>query len=105
MLNFIPNDQLIGLRPSNWWTRNHDIDLIFGTFKWGYGNYQLMKDDSKLSFSRLKSNDSYYSFPIAELLTRRLKKMAQFISRIEGQFDFETPIKPSEPSSFSLEEK
>jgi|LauGreDrversion4_2_1035121.scaffolds.fasta_scaffold1626743_2 hypothetical protein len=64
-----------------------------------------MKDDPKLSFSKLKSNNSYYTFPVAELITRRLKKMAQFISRIEGTFDFETPIKPSEPSGFSLEEK
>jgi hypothetical protein len=76
LLNFIPNDQLIGMRPSNWWTRKHDIDLVYGTYKWGHGNYNMMKDDPKMSFSKLKTNDPYYAYPIAENMTRRLKKLA-----------------------------
>ena len=67
---------MLGIRPANWWTRKHDIDLIFGTFKWGYGNYNIIKEDPKLSFSKLKSGDSYYAYPLAENLTRRLKKLA-----------------------------
>ena len=44
-------------------------------------------------------------FPLAENITRRLKKLVQLISRIEGQFDFESITKPSEPTGFSAEEK
>lgn len=105
LLNFIPNDQLLGIRPTHWWTRKHDIDLMFGTFKWGYGNYNMLKDDPKLSFSKLKPNDSYYAFPQAENLTRRLKKLAQLVSRIDGNYDFESGIKASEPSGFTADEK
>ena len=32
--------------------------------------------DPKMSFSKLKTNDPYYAFPIAENMTRRLKKLA-----------------------------
>ena len=63
------------MRPSSWWLRKHDIDLILGTYKWGYGNYQVMREDPKLAFFRLNKNDSYYTFPLAENVTRRLKKL------------------------------
>jgi hypothetical protein len=43
-----------------------------------------MKEDPKLCFSKLKSNDPNYAYPIAELMTRRLKKLAQLISRVDG---------------------
>ena len=95
----------MGIRPSNWWTRKHDIDLVFGTFKWGYGNYNVIKEDPKLSFCKLKSNDSYYAYPLAENLTRRLKKLAQLISRVDGQYDFEGVLRASENSGFSFDEK
>jgi hypothetical protein len=64
-----------------------------------------MKEDPKLSFCKLKANDQYYTFPVAELLTRRLKKMAQLISRVDGQYDFETPARTGEHSGFTAEEK
>ncbi len=63
------------MRPSPWWTRKHDIDLIFGTYKWGYGNYQMMREDHKLSYCKIDKEDSYYMFPMAELITKRLKKL------------------------------
>lgn len=93
------------MRPSNWWTRRHDIDLVYGTYKWGHGNYNVMKDDPKMSFSKLKVNDPYYAYPIAENMTRRLKKMAQLISRVDGTYDFECTIKTGEPSGFATDEK
>lgn len=42
LLNMIPTSLLLGQRPSEWWTRSHDIDLIIGTYKHGYANYSLM---------------------------------------------------------------
>lgn len=64
-----------------------------------------MREDPKLCFSRLKSNDNYYAFPVSEMITKRLKKLAQLISRMDENFDFESPLKFSEPSGFNLEEK
>lgn len=45
MLNFIDTQMLLGQRPNVWWTREHDIDLIVGTFKYGYADYQSMRND------------------------------------------------------------
>ncbi|CDW85164.1 f y-rich n-terminus family protein [Stylonychia lemnae] len=105
LLNFISNDQLIGMRPATWWSRKHDIDLVLGTYKWGYGNYQMMREDPKLSYCKINRNDTNYMFPMAENITKRLKKLVQLVSRIEGEFDFEGQTKPSEHSGFSFEEK
>eukprot|EP00347_Sterkiella_histriomuscorum_P008410 403345198 len=105
LLNFISNDQLVGMKPAQWWTRRFDIDLILGTHKWGYGNYQVMREDQKLSYCKNPKNDPYYQFPQAEQVTKRLKKLVQLISRVEGEFDFDGQIKLSEHSGFNLEEK
>ncbi len=64
-----------------------------------------MKDDPKMSFSKLKTNDPYYNYPLAENMTRRLKKMAQLICRVDGSYDFECQIKTGESSGFSTDEK
>ena len=63
------------MRPSPWWTRRHDIDLFLGTYKWGYGNYQMMREDSKLSYCKINRSDGTYIFPMAENITKRLKKL------------------------------
>lgn len=89
------------MRPAPWWTRAHDVDLLRGTYKWGYGNYNMMRDDPKLCYSQLNKEDAYYMFPLAELVTKRLKKLIQLISRVEGDYDFESQTKPSEPTGFS----
>ena len=39
-----------GQRPSVWWAPRHDIDLLIGTYKYGYANYQAMRQDSELTF-------------------------------------------------------
>ena len=39
LLNFLPSSVFYGQRPSVWWTLRHDIDLLIGTYKYGYANY------------------------------------------------------------------
>lgn len=64
-----------------------------------------MREDQKLSYSKINRNDAYYAFPMAESVTKRLKKLVQLISRVEGEFDFDGQIKSSEHSGFNLDEK
>lgn len=93
MLNMIDTAMLLGQRPSIWWTRAHDIDLIVGTFKYGYANYQEMRDDKEFGFSLLEKMCPFTSFPNADTLTRRLKKLVSLIVRHEHTFkgfDFES---------------
>jgi hypothetical protein len=53
-LNFLPNHVFYGQRPSVWWSRKNDIDLLIGTYNYGYANYQLMRNDPQLSFHKLE---------------------------------------------------
>lgn len=50
LLNFMPNSFFYGQRPSVWWTQRHDIDLLYGTYKYGYASYSAMRADEQLSF-------------------------------------------------------
>jgi hypothetical protein len=54
LLNFLSNNHLQGQRPSVWWTRYHDIDLIVGTYRYGYANYQNMKGCEEFGFAELE---------------------------------------------------
>ena len=63
------------MKPSNYWDRRNDIDLIWGSCKYGLGSYPLMKEDPKSSFYFM-NKESTNGFPLAELVTRRLKKLA-----------------------------
>lgn len=54
LLNFLSNYNLQGQRPCVWWTRNHDIDLVVGTFRYGYANYQQMKGCDQFGFNDLE---------------------------------------------------
>lgn len=45
MLNFLPTQALQNAKPAPIWTRKHDIDLIFGTFDYGFANYDKMLQD------------------------------------------------------------
>jgi len=108
LLNFLPNHAFYGQRPSIWWTRSHDIDLLRGTYKYGYANYQLMRMDSKLSFSKLEKDSNFQDFPNADTITRRLKKLIQIIIKSEnnnGLISFEDSKNTKEPTGFTLEEK
>ena len=56
LLNFLSNYVLQGQRPSVWWTRYHDIDLIVGTYRYGYANYQNMKTCDEFGFADLEKS-------------------------------------------------
>ena len=43
LLNFLPTIVFYGQRPSVWWSLRHDIDLLIGTYKYGYANYSAMR--------------------------------------------------------------
>ena len=93
LLNYLSSLMLIGQRPSVWWTRQHDIDLIVGTCRFGYANYHAMKNYEEFGFGELEQTCSYQEFPNADTITRRLKKLIQLIVRHEqanGKFDFDT---------------
>lgn len=108
LLNFLPNHAFYGQRPSVWWTRTHDIDLLRGTYKHGYANYQLMRSDPKLSFSKLEKDSNFQEFPNADTITRRIKKLIQIIIKSEssnGIISFEDKKSLKEPTGFNLNEK
>eukprot|EP01022_Parablepharisma_sp_SALTPOND_P011955 TRINITY_DN1525_c0_g1_i1.p1 TRINITY_DN1525_c0_g1~~TRINITY_DN1525_c0_g1_i1.p1 ORF type:complete len:608 (+),score=36.09 TRINITY_DN1525_c0_g1_i1:754-2577(+) len=107
LLNFLPSSVFYGQRPSLWWTKRHDIDLIVGTYKYGYANYQLMRADTSLSFHKLEG--TYQEFPNADTITRRLKKLIQTIVKEQHnlhKLNFtESAASEDEPTGWSLEEK
>ena len=107
LLNNLPATAFYGQRPSAWWTRRHDIDLIIGTHKYGYANYTQMRIDKTLSFHLLENVEgSYQEFPNADNITRRLKKLVQMIGKqAESGFKFDSMENLIEPSGYNLLEK
>jgi hypothetical protein len=109
LLNFIPNEALFGQRPAVWWSRIHDVDLLRGTYKYGYANYQQMRLDPKFSFCKAENESTFQDFPIADNITRRLKKLIQIIVKIEsnngGAVSFEKASSNKESTGFTLNEK
>ena len=84
LLNFLPHSMFYGQRPSVWWTQRHDIDLLFGTYKYGYANYTAMRGDRKLSFYATEQVECQFNeFPYADNITRRLKKLVQIFGKSE----------------------
>ena len=79
LLWFLPNNLLFGQAPVSWWNKIHDIDLLRGTYKYGYANYVAIKSDKKYCFSTLDQNSLNKDFPSADSITRRLKKIIQII--------------------------
>ena len=76
LLNFLPSSVFYGQRPSVWWTLRHDIDLLYGTYKYGYATYNSMRSDTNLSFYKTELvQGQYQEFPNADNITRRLKKL------------------------------
>lgn len=43
LLYFLPCNYFYGQRPSVWWSTRHDVDLLYGTFKYGYACYTAMR--------------------------------------------------------------
>lgn len=62
--------QLATDKPSGWWQQCHDDDLLKGVHRHGYGNYQQIKDDWRLSWFEVDS-----AWPAPEKLTVRFKKL------------------------------
>ena len=86
LLNFLPPAVFYGQRPSVWWTPRHDIDLIIGTHRYGYANYQQMRQDPELSFQLTDQVGwQYQEYPQADNITRRLKKLVQIFGKPEYQ--------------------
>ena len=60
MLFMVPVEALHGMRPSSCWTLKHDIDLCFGCYKYGIGQYEEYFKDKELIFSlEKKGNDNF----------------------------------------------
>lgn len=91
-----------------WWTLRHDVDLIQGTYKYGYATYNLMRQDQNLSFfgTELVAGQ-YQEFPNADNITRRLKKLVQIFGKNEyyNNLTFEINMNEKEPTNLSLLEK
>lgn len=104
LLNFMSSANFYGQRPSAWWTRRHDIDLIRGTHNHGYANYTQMRNDPNLSFSAIDTDSSFKEFPSADTITRRLKKLMISIDRIED-FEFDKEQQLFEPTDWTTNEK
>ena len=91
-----------------WWTLRHDVDLIQGTYKYGYATYNLMRQDPNLSFHGTELVSGQYSeFPNADNITRRLKKLVQIFGKNEyhNNLSFEQNMSEKEPTNLSLQEK
>lgn len=56
LLNFLPNSLLYGQRPSVWWTKKHDTDLLRGVYKYGYANYSTIRHAKEYCFSELEKS-------------------------------------------------
>jgi len=72
LLNFLSNYQLQGQKPSVWWTRSHDIDLIVGTYRYGYANYHNMKNCDEFGFADLEKS---ITIPNDQICTSRISPM------------------------------
>lgn len=116
LLSFLPSFHLQGQKPSVWWTRLHDIDLLVGTFRHGYAMYDKMKSCEEFGFAELEKSMVlpylglyFQDFPNADTITRRLKKLILLIVRHEkeaGSFDFESKESiDNELDEFKTDEK
>ena len=98
----------MGMKPASWWQRSHDVDLLYGTYKYGFANYVSIKEDKSLGWadSIVPSSDQVEqasSFPSPEHLTKRLKKLLSIAMRCE-KFDFEKVSVP-EKTGLNFAEK
>ncbi|KAH9308498.1 hypothetical protein KI387_036409, partial [Taxus chinensis] len=101
-----------GISPFEWWGREADLALLSGVYKHGFGNYEALQKDPQFAsafkppvpgteISKLKDqfyveNDpenlglregEKFSWPEANILTRRLRRLVDHISRIEERSD------------------
>lgn len=105
LINYCTEEQLMGMKPASWWQRSHDVDLLQGTYKYGFANYVCIKEDKKLGWSDVITQDQVEdrNFPSPEHLTKRLKKLLSIALRVD-RFDFEKVSIP-EKTGLNLQEK
>ena len=82
MLAFADDEDLKGQKPMPWWQNCHDIDLLWGVYKYGFGNYHIMKEDRKSSWFDVKSEEK--AWPEVEKITKRLKKIVGLVRNTEN---------------------
>ncbi|OAE33336.1 hypothetical protein AXG93_4123s1110 [Marchantia polymorpha subsp. ruderalis] len=106
--------------PSEWWSRDADLALLYGIYKHGFGNYDLIRNDEEFrdAFRSKKSKKlgngentdseddlqtplsgrhdmlSEAFWPDAQVLTRRLKRLVDHIIRSS-----QMPPKPAKGSA------
>ncbi|CAD8077937.1 unnamed protein product [Paramecium primaurelia] len=107
LLGFIPSSSFYSQRPSIWWTRKHDSDLIRGVYQYGYTNHLMIKEASDLCFKDLSTSQNYQEFPFPETLNKRVKKLVQIIQKFDGFYDFDNLAQSDdeEEKSWSIAEK
>jgi len=86
LLAFATEESLEGQKPATWWQKCHDIDLLWGVQKYGFGNYHLMREDRKLTWYDVKAEEKQW--PEVERITKRLKKIIHLVRNCEDlRFD------------------
>ena len=97
----------MGMKPSSWWQRSHDVDLLAGTYKYGFANYISIKEDKKFGWFDVINSSAEQAdeknFPSPESLTRRLKKLLSIAMRYD-RFNFEK-ISVPEKTGLNFAEK
>ncbi|KAL2622124.1 hypothetical protein R1flu_002329 [Riccia fluitans] len=102
--------------PADWWSREADLALLYGIFKHGFGNYDLIRNDPEFrhaftvkapkarngedddteseddSARRIEISEAQW--PDAQVLTRRLKRLVDHIIRLNNM-----PAKPPKGGS------
>lgn len=115
LLGFIPSSSFYSQRPSIWWTRKHDSDLIRGVYKYGYTNHTKIRQAEDLCFKDLDYciyfiiilENNYQEFPFHETLNKRVKKLVSIINKFDGNYDFDNLAQSDdeEQKLWSLQDK
>jgi len=82
--------------PAAWWDRSCDLALLVGTFVHGFGNYEAMKNDEELPFSKLigswaskdiGASQAAKSFVISTMVARKVFDEALESSKAKAQLE------------------
>eukprot|EP00547_Thalassionema_nitzschioides_P006181 CAMPEP_0194218418 /NCGR_PEP_ID=MMETSP0156-20130528/23714_1 /TAXON_ID=33649 /ORGANISM="Thalassionema nitzschioides, Strain L26-B" /LENGTH=2173 /DNA_ID=CAMNT_0038947761 /DNA_START=65 /DNA_END=6583 /DNA_ORIENTATION=- len=82
--------------PASWWDRSCDLALLVGTFVHGFGNYEAMKSDEELPFSKLLvawegkdagAFEGAKSFVVATMVARKVFDEALESSKAKAQLE------------------
>lgn len=63
------------------WTMEHDRDLILGTIKYGYAQYESLLQDKSLIFYKTWEKDNTAEFPPLAEVGVRFRRIIAFCSR------------------------